>query len=51
MKKCRTSKGGKETAASRSVAIQMPLRLLETFGRIEESFFDCVEAGSRCWER
>ena len=48
MKKCRTSKGEKETTASRSVAIQMPLRLLEMFGRIEESFFElCVEAGQQ----
>jgi transposase-like protein len=46
--KSRTSRPGNKIPETRPVSIQMPLRLIETFGQIEEHFFElCIEAGYR----
>ena len=48
MKKSRTRSRRSQAAERRSMEIQMPLRLVEMFGTIEERFFElCVEAGQQ----
>jgi hypothetical protein len=48
VKKARTRKKRRKVGATREIAIQMPLRLLEIFKGIEDSFLGlCVEAGQQ----
>jgi transposase-like protein len=46
--KSRTGQRRNETGEGRPIAIQLPLRWVETFGTLEERFFElCVEAGQQ----
>src|SRR5262245_17653739 len=48
MKKCRTRPPRNQPAERRAIEIQMPLRLVQAYGAIEERFFElCVEAGQQ----
>lgn len=48
MKKSRTRSKQSQATVSRPIEIQVPLRLVEVFGAIEERFFElCVEAGQQ----